>query len=161
MQPTWKPCRGYRIGRLEGKGSRVIRALLYSLHARVKSILDLVFKLDYLSRWVRKQYLRAGESRGILGPYNSGFSVLPFKFRELQLVGTFSFDLRSSIPFALDGRQKTLRRCAKMHLCCAYTTPNKHCFSMLPFPHGCPYTISRSFLWSCFQVVAPSDNHEY
>src|SRR6266702_803934 len=41
-------------------------------------------------RLVRKAYFRAGSSHEFLGPYNSACSVLPLKFQELQLVGTFS-----------------------------------------------------------------------
>jgi hypothetical protein len=39
---------------------------------------------------VHKTYLRAGQYGHILGIYKGTTSVLPFKFQELELVGTFS-----------------------------------------------------------------------
>jgi len=43
-------------------------------------------------RWVQGLCLQAGESNEILGPDNGKFSVLPFKFQELQLVDSDSED---------------------------------------------------------------------
>ena len=51
---------------------------------------DLSLELRIDGELVHKTYLRAGQYGHILGIYNGTTSVLPFKFQELELVGTFT-----------------------------------------------------------------------
>jgi hypothetical protein len=59
-------------------------------------------------RHVRNMFLQAESSNECLGVYKSEHSILPFKFQELQLVGTFIF--LSSEQLRLDVCQKTQTR---------------------------------------------------
>ena len=54
---------------------------------------EVVFFLHLDGRLVQSMCLQASSSSEILGPYTNAHSILPFKFQELQLVGTFSVDL--------------------------------------------------------------------
>jgi len=51
---------------------------------------DLSLDLRIDGEHIKKTYLRARECGRILGIYKSPTSVLPFKFQELELVGTFA-----------------------------------------------------------------------
>jgi hypothetical protein len=51
---------------------------------------DLSLELRIDGELVHKAYLRAGQYGHILGIYKGTTSVLPFKFQELELVGTFT-----------------------------------------------------------------------
>jgi hypothetical protein len=51
---------------------------------------DLSIDLYMDGEVVNKTYLRAGQPGRVLGIYNGSTAVLPFKFQELELVGTFS-----------------------------------------------------------------------
>ncbi|KAH9006363.1 hypothetical protein EDB86DRAFT_3098017 [Lactarius hatsudake] len=67
---------------------------------------DLVVYLYIDGQLIRHACTRARSSDELLGPYNSARSVLPFKFQELQLVGTFS-PIFPSLEHLLDVRRKT------------------------------------------------------
>jgi hypothetical protein len=51
---------------------------------------DLSIDLYMDGEVVNKTYLRAGQPGRVLGIYNGSTALLPFKFQELELVGTFS-----------------------------------------------------------------------
>jgi hypothetical protein len=51
--------------------------------------LDISFHLYIDGERVHKAYVSAGKYRRIEGIYKDSTSVLPFKFQELELVGTF------------------------------------------------------------------------
>lgn len=51
---------------------------------------DLSFHLHIDGELVNKTYVFAGEYYRIEGIYKNSTSILPFKFQELELVGTFT-----------------------------------------------------------------------
>jgi hypothetical protein len=58
-------------------------------------------------RQVQAMCPRPGSSGEFLGPYKTECSILPLKFQELQLVGTFSFVFPLFEHLTLDLRRKT------------------------------------------------------
>ena len=52
--------------------------------------IDLALLLRIDGEVVRRPYLPAGQYASTLGIYKDNNSLLPFKFRELDLVGTFT-----------------------------------------------------------------------
>ena len=73
---------------------------------------EVVIFLHVDGRLVQSLCLQAWSSSEILGPYTNAHSILPFKFQELQLVGTFS--LISPFELLLDAYHRPgPRRCTR------------------------------------------------
>ena len=101
---------------------------------------DLSIDLRIDGEHIKKTYLRARECGRILGIYKSPTSVLPFKFQELELVGTFRGDsLRfrrprvvSSFSFALPPHHRKTRTRKMLPSCPKWGRSNFEPFAPAP-----------------------------
>ena len=81
---------------------------------------DLVIHLRMDGEVIRRTYLPAGHYNRIVGVYKNSTSLLPFKFQELELVGTFtclvSETYRPSSAYPKTQTWKMLPSCLKWGL---------------------------------------------